>query len=194
MKFSLPLILGLALLSETANAQDGTCDMKMTFDTPETTAPWQIVNDGVMGGLSKGTVGFDQGVMRFEGNIITRGGGFSSVRAAILPGALADAEGLKLRVRSDGRVYKVSLRTDLYNGYRPVSFQGAFPALTPGQWTEVTIPFDQLRASVHGNPVRRAVFDTSAVREIGIILADGRDGPFQLDVEMMASCSDLGRA
>ena len=46
---------------------------------------WRIVNDGVMGGLSKGNISFtDGGTMVFKGNLsLENNGGFSSVRTGV---------------------------------------------------------------------------------------------------------------
>ena len=162
--------------------------MYMNFDTTEEAPQWYAVNDGVMGGLSSGGPRFDKGVMVFEGVINTNGGGFSSLRSAVQEGALAEAEGIKLRVRSDGRTYKLTLRSNSVWRGRRVSFQAPIPQSTLGEWAEVMVPFSELRGTIFGRNVRGAIFDKSAVVELGIILADGQDGPFRLDVDWVKSC------
>ena len=56
-------------------------------------ASWRVVNDGVMGGRSKGFVSLEDGTLKFTGTLVTRGGGFTSLRAA-MPADLSTYDGL----------------------------------------------------------------------------------------------------
>lgn len=161
--------------------------MDMDF-TSERSLDWRAVNDGVMGGRSSGGPAFEQGRMVFKGVINTNGGGFSSVRTPLTPGDLSGAAGLALRVKSDGRTYKVTLKSDAFYRGRAVSFQGEIPATTPGEWVDVIVPFEDLRGSIFGRPVRGASFNKDAASELGFIIADGRDGPFRFEVDAISSC------
>ena len=162
--------------------------MKIDFDTSAEIRAWRAVNDGVMGGLSSGGPRFENGQMIFQGVINTNGGGFSSVRSTVPKGALSNASGIRLRVRTDGRDYKLTLRSSAAWRGRRVSFQAPIPPSKAGEWTEVSVPFSDLRGTIFGRAVRGAEFDKDAVVELGIILADGRDGPFRLDVDWITNC------
>lgn len=176
------IIAALFFASISAHAEQRPCTMNITFDTTESKAGWRAVNDGVMGGRSSGGPRFDNGDMVFEGVINTNGGGFSSVRLDVEPGPLSGAAGLKLRVKSDGRTYKVTLKTDARYRFRPIS--------QAGEWADVTVPFSALRASLFGRPVRGAAFEAADVQEIGIIIADGQDGPFKISVASITACEN----
>lgn len=158
------------------------CTMKMDLSDPDTLTTWRVVNDGVMGGLSQGARFSEGDYMVFRGVINTNGGGFSSIRTRMQPGQLSGAEGIRLRVRSDGREYKMTFRTSERWRGRSVSYQASIPTTPAGEWADVLVPFGALDTSVFGRRVRVDPFDKSDVRELGIILADGRDGPFRLDV------------
>lgn len=164
------------------------CDMYVDFGKADMAQQWRAVNDGVMGGLSSGGPSFEDNHMVFEGVINTNGGGFSSLRSAVEHGALADASGIMLRIKSDGRGYKVTFRTDRAYRSRLISFQAPLPATPRGEWADVTVPLDALSGSIFGRPVTGAVFDRTRVREMGIILADGQDGPFRLEVDWIKHC------
>ena len=159
--------------------------MPMTFDTPASIAPWRAVNDGVMGGRSSGGPAFADGALVFAGTINTNGGGFSSVRRSMVPGALSGADGIRMRVKSDGRDYRLTFRTSRIWRGRNVSWQIPVPTTPDGEWAEVKVPFAQAEASVFGRPVRAGEFDPLDVREMGIIIADGVDGDFRLGVAEM---------
>ena len=162
--------------------------MNISFNSPETTRAWQAVNDGVMGGRSSGGPSFDGGVMTFSGVINTNGGGFSSVRAGLQDGILAGQSGIKMRVKTDGRAYKLTLRSDAFFRGRNVAFQAPVPQTARGEWAEVTIPFLDLRPSIFGRPLRGPKFEPSEARSIGLILSDGQDGPFAFEVDWLKSC------
>jgi len=164
--------------------------MQTTFETSAEARVWRAVNDGVMGGLSLGGARFENGHMIFEGIINTNGGGFSSVRSSMKPGALTTADGFKLRVKSDGREYKLNLRSDATWRGRRISFQAPIPRTKSGEWAEVTVLFFELQGSLFGRAVRGAIFNKEEVIELGIILADGKDGPFLLEVDWIAQCSN----
>lgn len=166
------------------------CVMKMDFSDPDTIQSWQVVNDGVMGGLSQGTRFAEDGHMVFQGVINTNGGGFSSIRARLQPGDLAGADGMRLSLRPDGRAYRLTFRTSERWRGRSVSYQAAIPVTASGEQVDIFVPFDDMETSVFGRRVRAAPFDPSDVREIGIILADGRDGPFRLELSHL-SCAFL---
>ena len=156
--------------------------MYMNFETSADTQTWRAVNDGVMGGLSSGGPRFENGHMIFQGVINTNGGGFSSIRRSMVPGQMAGAENLRLRVKSDGRAYKLSFRTSENRYRRPVSYQIPIPQTPPGEWTTITAPLRDFNTTIFGRRVKADPFDASDVREMGIILADGIDGPFRIEV------------
>ncbi len=62
---------------------------------------WSIENDGVMGGRSQGFVEVADGTLVFTGEVVTEGGGFTSVRAARQVD-LSGYDGIELRVRGGG--------------------------------------------------------------------------------------------
>ncbi len=157
--------------------------MKIEFDNREDFAAWRVVNDGVMGGKSEGGILSKDGYMNFSGTINTNGGGFSSIRKWMEPGAFEDAQALTFKIRSDGRKYQVNLRTGARYWGRSVAYRADIPATPAGEWAEVSIKLTDLSPSVFGRNVKARAFDKSDVRILGIILADGQDGPFNLDIK-----------
>lgn len=162
--------------------------MRIDFTSKDTAEYWTAVNDGVMGGRSSGGPTFDNDYMRFDGTINTNGGGFSSIRALMGRGALANTEGVKIKVRTDGRAYKLSLRTGQTFRGRSIAFQAPLPVTDTNSWQEVFIPYSDLKGSIFGRPVSGVTFRKSDAQQIGFIIADGKDGPFRLDVEWIEAC------
>lgn len=141
---------------------------------------WEVVNDGVMGGRSEGHFVIEDGVLRFAGTLVTRGGGFTSVRTTRALDLSAYA-GVELRVRGGGRGFEVNLVDAAAFRGRRISRRAAFP--TSEEWSVVRVAFAELRPSFRGRALEVATIDPGAVRELGLFIADGRDGPFRLEVD-----------
>ena len=151
-----------------------------TFDGADATAPWSVENDGVMGGRSQGYVEVTEGTLVFTGEVVTEGGGFTSIHA-VPQGDLSGYDGIELRVRGGGRTFELDVDDGTRNRGREVSRRGPVP--TRDAWTTVRVPFDSLEETAYGEPVRVDPLDRSAVQSIGIYIIDGNDGPFRLEVD-----------
>ncbi|MEO5629128.1 MAG: CIA30 family protein [Thermomonas sp.] len=123
------------------------------------------------------------GNLQFSGELsLANNGGFSSVRSVGRDFDLGDASAVVLRVRGDGRRYQLRLATDArYRGVA-VSFGSEF-ATTAGEWTVVRVPLRGMQATVRGSQLADARMDPEGVREIGLLIADKREGPFELSVD-----------
>lgn len=143
---------------------------------------WNAVNDGVMGGLSRGGPDFSRGLMRFSGNLsLEYNGGFSSIRKRVNLD-LSEFTGIRLRVKGDGRTYQARMETDARFGNWAVSYSGDF-ATRKGEWMEVDVPFTSLSQSFRGRNLTAYPFDPAKIKLVGLILADKNPGPFAIDVE-----------
>lgn len=145
---------------------------------------WQITNDGVMGGLSKGRVEItDEETMLFTGTLsLENNGGFSTVGSGAVDYNLSNDLGILLRVRGDGRTYEFRLESDARFRNWPVSFAGEFDT-TAGEWQQVKIPFSSFEGSFRGRDLPDKILDPAIIRRMGILLADKRSGPFELEVD-----------
>ncbi len=153
--------------------------MLFDFDGADA-AQWRVENDGVMGGRSQGFAQVEEGTLMFTGEVVTEGGGFTSVRAA-RQADLSGYDGIELRVRGGGRTFELDVDDGTRSRGREVSRRGPFP--TSDSWETVRVPFASLEESAHGQPVNVAPLDRSAVKSIGIYIIDGKDGPFRLEVD-----------
>jgi len=163
---------------------------KMLFDFEgEEKARWRVESDRVMGGRSSGSAEVEGGTLAFTGEVVTEGGGFSSVRARRRMD-LSDYDGIKLRVRGGGRTFELDVSDGTESRGREVSRRGPFP--TTGSWKTVRVPFNSLEESAHGEPVSADLLDLSAVTSIGIYIIDGNDGPFRLKVDWIRAYREEG--
>lgn len=126
---------------------------------------WQVVVDGVMGGLSEGSAApavLDgrpclrlRGIVRLENN-----GGFVQL-AADVPPAPPDSRGVRLEVRGPPERYNVHLRTTRIS--RPwQSYRQPFE--TDGSWQILELPWSGFRPHRTDAPFR-----PDEIRRIGLV-------------------------
>lgn len=165
------------------------CSVITNFELSGSNAGWVVVNDNVMGGRSLGDRTFVGTTMVFAGSINTNGGGFSSLRLDVDAELLAGTDRLEFRVRSDGRRYLATLDDDLDGRDRRLSFRAPIVSERPGEWETITVLFADLQPAIFGQRVTAAPFRPDLASRIGIILADGVDGDFVLEVDSITACS-----
>lgn len=161
------------------------------FAARDQVAAWEPVHDGVMGGVSRGNVTTIDGAALFQGHLsLENHGGFASFRLGARLPDLSGHLGLRLRVRGDGQVYKLGLRTgDSRDG---VNWQASFVA-HPDDWTTVELAFDDLRPTWRGRLVTDApAFDPADIRQLNILIADRQAGPFALELATIDACRQAG--
>ncbi|NVF13488.1 CIA30 family protein [Vreelandella maris] len=160
--------------------------MALTFDSPNEQQRWYAVDDGVMGGVSKSGFCVSDGVGRFQGDVsLENGGGFASVRREPngFEPTLADAQGIALTVRGDGRTYQLRLKTTSLgnaSAYR-VKF-------TPSQdaWETLHFSWDAFEAVRRGTLLSDAPAVTpSEIHQLGFLIADRTAGPFCLQINLI---------
>ena len=194
MKESNHLTLVFACLAGVVSLSSSPARTITEFDKPSNRKlAWQVVDDGVMGGLSKGKLSFGKdGIMRFEGKLsLENNGGFSSIRTRDLNLDLSDSKGLIARVKGDGRSYQIRVGSDARYRGMEVSFMAEF-ATKKGKWIEVKLPFSDLVGSWRGRSLEDEVFNPAKVQRLGMILADKKPGPFKLEVDWLRAYSDGG--
>lgn len=144
----------------------------------------EVVNDVVMGGISRSEVRLEPDGWHFVGDLsLERNGGFASFQSRPKPLGLHDALALRLRVRGDGRSYQITARrADV--PLRAGSYRAAFVAPREAAWVEV--PLASMTPTSFGAPVRGAPTLDAAndrIDSLGVLLADKQPGAFALHIE-----------
>lgn len=158
------------------------------FDFREdSTSDWIIVNDGVMGGLSQSEfTRSGEGYATFQGTMsLENNGGFASVRA-LVPSELPSAtRTVTLRVRGDGRTFQLRFRTD--RRFDGIAYMAEFSTVV-GEWLTIEIPISEFRPTFRGwTPPDAPPLDPGEIRQVGLMVADKKAGPFRLDVERITA-------
>jgi len=155
------------------------------FDVPAAVAGWSAIDDRVMGGRSHSALRHSAGAYAsFSGEVsLAQGGGFASVRSAPQDLGAPGAGAYALDVRGDGKRYKLALRTD--DGFDGISYQAPFVAPS-GEFTTIRLPVSAFVATFRGRAFASAPpLDPAQVRQVGLVIADGQPGPFELELRMI---------
>ncbi|MEM9172345.1 MAG: CIA30 family protein [Pseudomonadota bacterium] len=157
--------------------------MLITDHTVATRDPgWLVVNDNVMGGRSKGGFSIDDGIVMFAGSTNTRGGGFSSIRSARMLLDLSAYDGVRLRIRGDGRRYTWRFTSDARYYGREVAYWADFETVD-GQWQNIDIPFSAFIPTFRGAELRGPALNTANITGMGLMIYDKKDGAFSLRLD-----------
>jgi len=153
------------------------------FSSSETSGEWRVVNDVVMGGISKSNIALlENGTAKFSGTLSPdNNGGFASVRAFVKENDLNDFEGVIIKAKGDGNLYNLRFRTN--NNYDGVSYQAKFKSDSQ-EWKEFRIPFKDFKPTFRGRIVPNQLdLVSDNIKQIGLLIADKQFGDFKLYIK-----------
>lgn len=149
---------------------------------------WRTINDTVMGGVSSSSFRTPgNGIAEFRGYVsLENYGGFASVRSRPSFRDLSAYEGIALRVRGDGKSYKLGLTTD--TSWNAVMYQASFETVA-GEWVEVKLPFKSCcTPQFRGREVTDApALDPSRILQISLMISEKQEGPFGLEIDWISA-------
>ena len=152
------------------------------FAGPEAAQQWQVVNDGVMGGVSDGRFRITpEDTLEFFGTLsLENNGGFASVRTKPADLDINAGDDLVIRVKGDGREYVLNLYTK--SRRMAFSFRAPLPTVM-NEWTEVAVPLEDFIPTSFGNRVQgMGPVEPNEITSIGFMLSDKKAGPFKMEV------------
>lgn len=157
--------------------------MILDFSSAEDKASWQIVNDGVMGGISTSKIFFKKsGVLIFSGTVsLENNGGFASSRRSANSYNLGGYSGMLLQVRGDGKDYQLRVRTD--DRFDGISYR--YPFKTQSGTTQVIKAFfAEFEPTFRGRIIKDALpLSAERIQQIGFLIADKQAGQFSLEID-----------
>ncbi|MEM6642410.1 MAG: CIA30 family protein [Bacteroidota bacterium] len=171
---TLSILVVLSFLSSSTNM--------ISFKNEADVANWSVTSDGVMGGLSKGSIkASDNGVI-FSGEVSLKNfGGFTSYKSPFGEHDLSQFEKLSIRYRSTGHDMGFQIETS-QQFFLPY-FKANLPVSE--EWTTVTINFDAFQQYQMGDKTGNTLTsqDLKEVARIGFITNEKKEGAFSFEVE-----------
>jgi NADH dehydrogenase [ubiquinone] 1 alpha subcomplex assembly factor 1 len=149
----------------------------------EVGANWQVIVDGVMGGLSTGSVSLTEHSMVFTGVIsLANNGGFSSWRAPFGTYDLSPYQSVEIRYRSRGGDFTFMLEED--RRFWIPYFSMTLPD-SDEEWTTLRLDLEKFDVRKLGEQTGKnmQLTDRSEIIRMGFMKLDKQAGPFVLEVD-----------
>ena len=185
-----PLLIGCLVAALLSCTLQTSTDATVSASTIEFSAfmdePWRALNDGVMGGVSEGSIEWTDSSMVWTGQTrLENNGGFASVREPWGHRNLQNLEQINIRCRGKGGPLKLTLETSqrwwmpyAYTSFQPTDeWQILVLDATDFSWSQA-----QLGDLTSVSPQR----DLSDVLRLGFMKYDGTAQAFDLEVASMS--------
>ncbi len=160
------------------------------FSPEKQSGSWYVVADRVTGGGSTGSFGEGRGkYASFSGVVVAgKSDGWVSVWSHDEKMDLSRFTGLLLRVRGDGRTYRVALK--MSRGVDAIQYMGRVTPPRSG-WSLVHIRFNDLIPMFRGAILNDApLFQPRQACAVGLMIADRQEGPFELLIERISAYAE----
>ncbi|MFT5682267.1 MAG: NADH dehydrogenase [ubiquinone] 1 alpha subcomplex assembly factor 1 [Myxococcota bacterium] len=151
---------------------------------------WFAVNDTVMGGVSSGTLTFDDDTMVFEGEVSTESnGGFASVRSPQDSIDLSMYRRVLIRMKSKGQPFSIILADS------PLWFDNQYKydiVVPDDDWNTIEILFEDFQeyqlSTGYPEPtgISMAPEDTEEIVHMELMSRQFEDGEYRLEVDYIA--------
>jgi monofunctional biosynthetic peptidoglycan transglycosylase len=175
------LFLFFALPMETQSVEP--IKLLLDFEDTDKSGRWMVVNDDVMGGVSRSNVKLhSDGYLLFGGEVSTNyGGGFASVRTDYKNWEIEKYEGFILRVKGDGKTYQFRCR--LGNNINQIAYRHYFQADNE-DWQEIILPFKEFLPTYRGRVLTNIPqLDPKEIKQFGFMISDKQVGKFHLKID-----------
>jgi hypothetical protein len=141
---------------------------------------WENVDDGVMGGVSKGQLTLSpEGHGEFKGSIsFDNFGGFSSLRHRFEKTEVFNYNSLIIRIKGDGKRYQARVKNTIYESHSYIHYFH-----TNGDWQEIEIPFNEMYASFRGNQLNLPNYQGETMQEISFLIGNKKEEDFKLLID-----------
>ena len=141
---------------------------------------WRIVNDGVMGGLSKSSIqltaenhGKFSGIVSLENN-----GGFASVQLPTDIDLEKSNKVVVLRIKGDGKSYQCRLK-----GAKNQSESYVQVFETNGEWQTIQLQLKDFYPQFRGRKLDAPNFNFERIEQFSFLIANGKAENFELLID-----------
>lgn len=140
---------------------------------------WTIVNDDVMGGISKSKfIPNKDGHAVFYGVVsLENNGGFASVRRRFDQISIEGYTHAVIKLKGDGKDYQFRVK-----GSRRESHQYKYEFETTGKWQEVKVPLKKMQPTWRGMRPNIPNFSAETLAEVGFLIANKKNEAFELQI------------
>lgn len=145
-----------------------------------TLSSWFVIDDGVMGGLSQGSITLNEegnisytGVVRLDNN-----GGFSSIQHKFAIKDVSKYTFVVLKIKGDGKNYQFRIKSEASQRYYYIkSFE------TSESRETIKLRLDSFYPSYRGYTIDKPNYPGRVMEEIAILIGNKRKESFSLEIE-----------
>jgi len=151
-----------------------------TFTTQTKLNKWRIVNDGVMGGISKSNLVLTYaGQGQFSGHVsLANNGGFASIQLNTTIKLAEENKFIVLRVKGDGKVFEFRLKGDISQSE---SYVHQFT--TSGEWENIQLPISGFYPQFRGRQLNIPNFNFKSIEQLSFLIANKHEEDFELLID-----------
>ena len=153
-----------------------------SFTSQTTVGDWRIVNDGVMGGISKSSLLLtNSGHGKFAGHVsLANNGGFASIQLNKKIGLTAANKFILLKVKGDGKQYEFRIKAKTSQNASYVH-----PFSTTGEWQLIKLPLAQFYPQFFGRILDSPNFNFQTIEQLSFLIANKREEDFELLIDFI---------
>lgn len=150
------------------------------FNKKSNMANWRVIDDGVMGGLSRGNLIINkEGHAEYSGYVTTdNNGGFSSIRYNFENKDVSNYNHVVLKIKGDGKSYQFRIKENRTQRY---SYIQTFN--TTGEWEVIKIPLKDFYPSFRGYKLNKPNFNSDTIEEIAFLIGNKTNEYFKLKID-----------
>ena len=150
------------------------------FTTSTKVNEWRIVNDGVMGGISKSSLILnDLGNGQFMGHVsLANNGGFASIQLNKTIQLADEKKFILLRIKGDGKSYEFRLKSQISQSE---SYVHQFT--TTGEWEIIKLPMSEFYPQFFGRKLNKPNFNFKSIEQLSFLIANKQEEDFKLLID-----------
>ena len=153
------------------------------FTKDSNISSWRIVDDGVMGGRSRGDFFLNKkGNAVFTGAIsLDNYGGFSSVRYRFKTKDISQFKKIQIRLKGDGKEYQFRVKNNKRDYY---SYVTSFK--TSNEWETISITMSDMYPAFRGRRLNMNNLQPNAIQEIAFLIGNKKAETFRLEIDSIS--------
>ncbi len=151
-----------------------------TFSTATNIKAWRIVNDGVMGGISRSSLALtDAGYGQFSGHVsLANNGGFASIQLDTTIQLAEEMKFIVLRLKGDGKRYEFRMKGEISQSE---SYVHQFP--TSGEWETIKLPISEFYPQFRRRKLNSPNFNFRSIEQLSFLIANKQEEGFEILID-----------
>lgn len=149
------------------------------FSKDNNASGWQIINDAVMGGMSKGQMKVNSdGNGQFYGYVsLENNGGFTSVRYQFEQLDVRSYSTAVIRLKGDGKRYQFRVKSHWDDRHAYIQYFN-----TTGDWQLLEVDLEKMYPTFRGRQLNMPNYPVNELEEVAFLIANKRAESFQLEI------------